>query len=166
MDFLVAADGWLTWNNGRARCAVGRTGVTPEAAKREGDGSTPAGIFPFRRLLYRGDRGTPVTALAADAIEQGDAWCEDPADPRYNTLIKLRPGEPGDRLWHDDHLYDLVVVLGHNDNPVRSVLGSAIFLHLARPDYSPTQGCIAVSRADMERILGDAGPTSRLIVKR
>jgi L,D-peptidoglycan transpeptidase YkuD (ErfK/YbiS/YcfS/YnhG family) len=120
----------------------------------------------MRRLLYRADRApAPATGLPSFPIEPDDAWCEDPADRHYNRPIKLEPGEDGDRLWREDHLYDLIVVLGHNDDPVRAGKGSAIFLHLARNTYSPTQGCIAVSRPDMERILSEATPGSRLIVR-
>jgi len=162
-DFLVTSDGWIAWSGRRARCALGQSGVKPEAEKREGDGATPAGIFPLRSVLYRFDRGeSPQTALPVHAVAPDDAWCEDPADPDYNKLVRLPHPGATDRLWRDDHLYDVIVVIGHNDAPVRAGMGSAIFLHLARGDYSPTAGCVGVSRRDMERILRDAGPQSRI----
>lgn len=166
MDLIVTSDGWLEWPGGRVRCALGPSGVTPAAEKREGDGATPAGVFPIRRVLYRPDRGAaPKTALPVSALEPDDGWCEVPEDPNYNKPIKLPYPASAESLWREDHLYDLVVVIGHNDDPVVRGLGSAIFFHLARPDYSPTQGCVAVSRPDMEKILAALTPGSRLIVK-
>jgi L,D-peptidoglycan transpeptidase YkuD (ErfK/YbiS/YcfS/YnhG family) len=100
--------------------------------------------------------------LPSRALVPDDGWCEDPADPDYNRLVRLPHGGTIDRLWREDHLYDVIIVIGHNDDPVRPGLGSAIFLHLARDDYSPTAGCIAVSRADMEQILLAAGPQSKI----
>ena len=165
-DFIVTQDGWITWRGGRARCALGRAGVVLQADKREGDGATPGGIFPLKSVLYRPDRGeSPQTALACRALMPDDGWCEDPTDPSYNCMVKLPSGATADRLWRDDHLYDVIVVIGHNDDPVRPGMGSAIFLHLARPDYSPTAGCVAVSREDMKRILAAAEPSSRLIIR-
>lgn len=103
--------------------------------------------------------------LPARALAPDDGWCEDPADPDYNQLVKLPHPGAIDRLWREDHLYDVIIVIGHNDDPMRPGMGSAIFLHLARPDYSATAGCVAVSREDMTRILAAATPGSRLIVR-
>ena len=165
MDFVVTSDGWITWAGGRSRCALGRSGIVLEADKREGDGATPAGHFLLRSVLYRSDRGeSPQTALPVRRLTPKDGWCEDPTNPDYNKLVLLPHPGATDRLWREDHLYDVIVVLGHNDDPVRPGMGSAIFLHLAREDYSPTAGCIAVSRADMINILAAATISSRLII--
>jgi L,D-peptidoglycan transpeptidase YkuD (ErfK/YbiS/YcfS/YnhG family) len=144
------------------RCALGRSGVTPAADKREGDGASPAGTWPIRRLLYRPDRCPggvpPLTAIPSQPIGRNDGWCDDPADPHYNQPVALPYPASAERMWLEDHVYDLVVVLGHNDDPVRPGMGSAIFLHLAREDYSPTQGCVALARPDLERVLATARP--------
>jgi L,D-peptidoglycan transpeptidase YkuD (ErfK/YbiS/YcfS/YnhG family) len=137
------------------RAALGRSGV--KALKREGDGATPLGRFPFREILYRADRGPrPRTKLPARAIGAGDAWCEDPADGSYNRLVKAssRPGI--DRLMRADHLYDLIIVLGYNDRPRVKGRGSAVFVHLARPGYAPTAGCVALRRRDLLALLRQA----------
>lgn len=145
------------------RCAVGRSGVA--RAKREGDGATPLGRWAMRRLLFRADRAAmPATSLAARPIRPADGWCDDPADPAYNRMVALpHPGRT-ERLWREDGLYDLVVPLGYNDDPVVPGAGSAIFLHLARPDYAPTQGCIALARADLLAVLAAADAGSCVVV--
>jgi L,D-peptidoglycan transpeptidase YkuD (ErfK/YbiS/YcfS/YnhG family) len=125
--------------------------------KREGDGASPLGVWPFRRVLYRGDRSSsPITALPLSAIEPNDGWCDAPGDVAYNRQVKLPYPSSAETLFRDDHVYDLIVILGHNDNPVRDGMGSAIFLHLERPERTPTEGCVALSRTDLERLLAEA----------
>ena len=158
--FRVSADGWLELGRGRrVRCALGRGGVAPGSDKREGDGRTPLGEWPLRRVLYRADHGgEPQTALETGAIMPDDGWCDAPDDPGYNRPVRLPYPASAEKLWRDDRLYDLVLVLGHNDDPVQPGMGSAIFLHLATPDYRPTEGCVAVWRPDMEALLRSAKP--------
>ena len=143
------SQGTLSWPGGLMRCALGRGGV--RADKREGDGATPVGRFPLRRLLYRPDRlpGPPATGLPASPIGPDDGWCDESADPRYNRPVPLPCAVSHERLWRDDGLYDVVVVLGHNDAPPLPGRGSAIFLHVARPGYEPTEGCVALALADL-----------------
>jgi len=156
--FVAHADGWLELGARRLRCALGRSGVTPAADKREGDGASPAGDWPIRKVLYRPDVGRPETALATAAIARDDGWCDDPASPAYNRPVKLPFAGSCETLWRDDHLYDLVVVLGHNDDPPRPGMGSCIFMHLAKEGYAPTEGCVALSREDLEAVLKAATP--------
>jgi L,D-peptidoglycan transpeptidase YkuD (ErfK/YbiS/YcfS/YnhG family) len=147
------------------RVALGRSGI--RALKREGDGGTPLGRLPIRELLYRADRVTrPRTALPVRVIRDHDGWCEDPADRNYNRLVKLSPRSSVDRLRRTDHLYDLVLILGYNDRPRVRGKGSAIFVHLARPGYAPTAGCIALSRRDLSALLAQIRPGSSIVVMR
>lgn len=145
-------------------CALGRGGV--RADKREGDGATPLGTFPLRRLWYRADRPPPPTTkdLPMQVIRRADGWCDDPEASEYNRPIVLPHAARHERLWREDALYDLVIELGYNDDPVVPGAGSAIFLHVARPDYGPTEGCVAVARADLLRLLVTAGTETRLRV--
>jgi L,D-peptidoglycan transpeptidase YkuD (ErfK/YbiS/YcfS/YnhG family) len=149
----------------RVACALGRGGVCAGADKREGDGRTPAGTWPMRRVLWRADReARPVTGLPIQAIGRQDGWCDDPGDPDYNRPVRLPHPARAETLWREDHLYDLLVVLGHNDDPVVAGAGSAIFLHLARPGYGPTEGCVALARHDLLGLLALARPGDRLQV--
>jgi L,D-peptidoglycan transpeptidase YkuD (ErfK/YbiS/YcfS/YnhG family) len=157
--FTATADGFLDLGTRRVRCALGKAGVTPAANKREGDLASPAGVWPIRRVLYRPDKAeAPRTALPLLALARDDGWCDEPEELDYNRPIKLPHPGSFEKMWRDDDLYDLVVVLGHNDDPPRGSMGSCIFLHLARPGYLPTEGCVAVTRPDLEELLAAAKP--------
>jgi L,D-peptidoglycan transpeptidase YkuD (ErfK/YbiS/YcfS/YnhG family) len=162
VKFVAHADGRFEFGERRFRCALGRAGVTAGAEKREGDGASPVGVWPIRKVLYRPDVGAPATALPSEPIARNDGWCDDPEDPAYNRPVKLPFRGSFEKLWRDDHIYDVVVVLGHNDDPPKPHMGSCIFLHLARDDYSPTQGCVALARADLEAVLAAAKPGDAL----
>jgi L,D-peptidoglycan transpeptidase YkuD (ErfK/YbiS/YcfS/YnhG family) len=138
--------------HGARRVALGRSGF--RASKREGDGATPLGRFPIRQVLYRHGRvPRPRVPFPVRAIRSDDGWCEDPTDRNYNRLIKLSARSTADRLMREDHLYDVMLVLGHNDRPRVRGKGSAIFVHLAREGLTPTAGCIALSRRDLHTLL-------------
>lgn len=144
--------GWLLAGPLRLQVALGRAGV--KANKTEGDGATPRGRFRPVRVWWRADRGPrPHTALPTRRITPADAWCEDPTDRRYNRHIRLAAGEDGDRLWRNDHLYDIVVELDHNVRPRIAGRGSAVFIHIARPGFAPTAGCIALTPASLRNLL-------------
>jgi L,D-peptidoglycan transpeptidase YkuD (ErfK/YbiS/YcfS/YnhG family) len=151
MDLTVtsAPDGArLDWGAGEKRAAIGPSGIAIKGG--EGDGITPRGRFPVREIFYRADRiPAPRTTLPLRKIEQDDGWCDAPNDPNYNRLVKLPYPASAENMWREDHLYDLVAVLGYNDDPVVPRKGSAIFMHLAKPDYSPTQGCVALAYEDL-----------------
>lgn len=140
---------------GPVQAVIGRSGLIAAETKREGDGATPAGAWPVRRALWRPDRlARPDTALVMDPIGPDDGWCDDLADPAYNRPVRLPWPGRHEVMTREDGLYDIVVVLGHNDDPPVPGLGSAIFLHCASPDYKPTEGCIAIARDDLVALLG------------
>ncbi|MGF1501070.1 MAG: L,D-transpeptidase [Paracoccaceae bacterium] len=146
-------------------CAIGRGGIRPAAAKREGDGATPAGRWRLTGAYYRADRmPRPLTELACKPIGPRLAWCEDPADPAYNRPVARAPGDGGDRMARGDGLYDLVAVTDHNSPPTPGA-GSAIFLHAWRKPRHPTAGCIAFHPRDLEWILARWQPGARVIVR-
>lgn len=145
-------------------CAIGRSGI--RASKREGDGATPIGEFELRRVLYRADRiPYPDTALEVTPIGPRDGWCDAPGHPEYNRQVLLPINASAERLRRADPVYDIVVVLGHNDAPIIDGMGSAIFMHIAKPDFAPTAGCIALRRSDLLAILKVCGPGSSLVVR-
>lgn len=149
--------------HGVVPAALGRRGFT--ALKREGDGGTPRGRFPVRMAFYRGDRmRRPRTALPLCAIRDNDGWCDDPSDANYNRRITLPSARSAEGLKRADHLYDLIVVLGYNDGPRIKGRGSAIFMHLGRSNYSPTDGCIALSRRHLIRLLAETGRGTRVVL--
>jgi L,D-peptidoglycan transpeptidase YkuD (ErfK/YbiS/YcfS/YnhG family) len=134
------------------RVALGRGGV--RADKQEGDGATPIGLLPLRRVLYRADRvRAPECAVPTEPLAPDDAWCDDTDRGGYNQMIRLPHDGHYEELWRQDGLYDLVGVLGWNDSPVQRGRGSAIFLHVARSDYAPTEGCIALALGDLRQLL-------------
>jgi L,D-peptidoglycan transpeptidase YkuD (ErfK/YbiS/YcfS/YnhG family) len=163
MDLIVGADGWAHLGARAFRCAFGPAGFT--RSKREGDGATPIGAWPCRLLYYRADRlDIPSTALRTIPLTPQDGWCDAPDDPAYNRLVRLPYPRSAESLWREDHVYDLIVPLGYNDVPVTPSLGSAIFLHLARPGYPPTQGCVALSLEDLRAFLAVADSASRVVI--
>ena len=163
MDLLVERSGFAVWGTSRLRCAIGRGGIS--AQKHEGDGATPVGAFAMRQLLYRPDReARPRTALPGAPLDPADGWCDAPGDPAYNRPVLLPYPASAENLWREDHLYDLIVVLGYNDEPVVSGQGSAIFLHLASPEFAPTAGCVALEHEDLLTVIAAADRASRVII--
>ena|ERR1700722_2620074 len=166
MDLIVENEHSALWGDTRFRCAVGKNGIIAAFAKREGDNKTPAGRWPMREVIYRADRlPKPETSLPVRAMEPNDGWSETPEDPKYNQLIHHPHKFSAERMWRDDHLYDVVVVLGHNDRPVVPKMGSAIFFHVARPDYSPSAGCVTLALEDVLMVLREANAQSYVDVR-
>ena len=151
---IVHPEGRLVFQGRTFRCALGRAGVIDAARKQEGDGATPTGLLPLRRLHYRADRlPIPRSPLPRSPIAPDDLWCDDPAHESYNRLVRRPFTASHEEMSRADELYDIVGELGWNDAPVVPGRGSAIFLHLARPDYAPTAGCVALTRADLLEVL-------------
>jgi len=149
------------WGSGSGRCAVGRSGVGEKA--REGDGITPAGIWPLRRVLYRSDRqSAPNSVLPVSPIAKDDGWCDAPTDANYNLPVKLPYPASAEALWRADSLYDIVVVLGYNDAPVIAGKGSAIFLHVAAEDFAPTEGCVAMKKEELLALLAEVSSSTKI----
>jgi len=163
VEITVTPNGTLSYAGKTLRCAIGRGGVS--VTKREGDEATPVGCYALRRILYRPDRvAIPETPLPAKCIDPSDGWCDAPDDAEYNRPVTLPYPSSAETLWRDDRLYDVIVVLGHNDDPPVPGAGSAIFLHVARADYGPTEGCVAVALDDLCELLTRCQGGDRLCV--
>jgi L,D-peptidoglycan transpeptidase YkuD (ErfK/YbiS/YcfS/YnhG family) len=155
--------GLLRYGTLAVPCALGRSGVTH--LKREGDGATPAGRHRLLSLYVRRDRlPGPQSRVPMQAMRRDDGWCEDARDGRYNRPVRLPARAGHETLWRGDRLYDIVGVLDWNMRPRIRGLGSAIFLHLCRPGFGPTAGCIALRLPDLKRLLASVRPGSEISV--
>lgn len=135
-------------------CIIGRSGAVEAAEKREGDGATPRGVWPIRLALLRPDRVPPPTlSLPWRWLRPGDGWSDDPADPCYNRPVRHPHPFSAEHLWRDDGLYDVILVLGHNDAPPVPGAGSAIFFHLWLQGRDQTEGCVGIDRKAMLALL-------------
>lgn len=144
--------------------ALGRGGI--KANKREGDGATPRGTFRLKRLWWRdGRHPRPATLLPVTRIKPNDGWCEDPSDRHYNQRIKVPPKSKADRLARKDNLYDFIIEIDHNTRPRVAGRGSAVFIHVARPGFAPTAGCVALNINALRRLLARLGPRTRIVVE-
>jgi L,D-peptidoglycan transpeptidase YkuD (ErfK/YbiS/YcfS/YnhG family) len=163
LDLRVDASGMLRWNDACFPCAIGKNGINQ--SKIEGDGTTPLGNFPLRRVLYRPDRlSPPRSALPTAPLSPRDGWCKDPSHSLYNQQVRQPVQASCELLWRTDGIYDLIVVLGHNDSPVVPGTGSALFLHVAADNLKATKGSIALRQNDLLTILGKCDPCARLCV--
>ena len=143
---------------------LGRSGIA--AGKREGDGATPRGRFRLIRLWWRADRTPrPHTLLSVRRIDPALAWCENPADRRYNRPFRRSANEPGDRLWRQDGLYDLVIEIDHNVRPRAARRGSAVFIHVARAGFAPTAGCVALRAEHLKTLLSRINLKTRILIQ-
>ncbi len=162
MEAEIGADGLWRLGGMQLRPSLGRGGVRSD--KREGDGATPAGRLLLRRVLYRADRVTrPRAAVPISPLAPEDGWCDDPVSPAYNRPVRLPCPDHHEALWRNDAVYDVIGVLGWNDDPVQPGRGSAIFLHVAQPDGAPTAGCIALPLADLQAALSAGLSAIRVI---
>jgi L,D-peptidoglycan transpeptidase YkuD (ErfK/YbiS/YcfS/YnhG family) len=161
------ARGTLSIDGRSFDCALGRSGIVAAAAKREGDGATPAGAWKLRRGFYRADRLALPAPLKDwfQPIEADMAWDDDAASPTYNRLIRSRIENHPERLARADGVYDIVVPLGYNDDPPQAGRGSAIFLHVARAEFSPTAGCVALALPDLLAALAQCDEGSMLDIR-
>ena len=160
----AATQGVLQVGAVRLPCALGRGGI--RARKREGDGATPRGLWRLRLVYFRPERGRrPQTALPVQPLRPDDGWCDAAADRNYNRKVRRPYPASAEQMWRDDALYDVVIVLDYNERPRVRGKGSAIFMHIARPGFRPTEGCIALRAVDMRKLLGLLRPLARLVVK-
>lgn len=158
MDLRVNNQGELQAGSRSFPCVLGRSGLAFQ--KQEGDGATPIGRFPLRGGFYRADRlDKPPCHLDLRALDPADGWCDDPSRPAfYNQFVRHPFDGSAERLWRDDNRYDIIIILGYNDDPIVPGVGSAIFMHLAAEDHRPTEGCVALDLSDLLTVLSLVGP--------
>ena len=136
----------------KVKCAIGKRGITNK--KIEGDKCTPRGRFKFKYIFYRKERVKNIRSkLKIIPIKKNFGWCDDVRSKSYNKFIKFPFKYRAERLYLKQNIYDIIVVIDYNLNPIRKKKGSAIFLHIAKKNYSPTLGCIAVSKNDLKYLI-------------
>ena len=152
---------YLNFNNYRIKCAIGKRGIGKK--KKEGDLITPIGLFKIRFLLYRKDRNKKLTTnLKKFVIKKNMGWCDDPKTKKYNKLITTPINYSYEKLYRRENIYDLILVLNYNMNPIKKNKGSAIFIHIAKNNYSDTAGCIAIKKNQLLKILKDIKSSTRV----
>jgi L,D-peptidoglycan transpeptidase YkuD (ErfK/YbiS/YcfS/YnhG family) len=145
---IVKAPGNLKYKNFRFRCAIGNSGIKKKI--KEGDNITPKGKFKVLKIYYRSDRIKEFsTNIKKIKIKKNMGWCDDPKSSLYNKEIKLPFNFSHEKLYRNDHLYDLILVLNYNTSPIKKNKGSAIFFHIANKSYKKTKGCVALKKADL-----------------
>lgn len=152
MDVVVSRSGIGKIGNFRFKCCLGRRGVAYE--KSEGDHKTPIGTFPLRYIMYRKDRiKKPKTNLSVYTIKKNHVCCDNPNSSNYNKIYIKKGTIDTESLWRKDFLYNIIIVIGYNDQPIQKGKGSAIFIHLSTKKYNPTKGCIGLHLKDMKKLL-------------
>lgn len=163
-NILVNSKRILSFLGKKYKCVIGKNGIS--ADKKEGDEATPVGTFPIRKIFYRADKiKKPISPFKTIALSQNDGWCDEINDQKYNQFIKLPYSASHENLWREDDLYDIIVVLGYNDNPPVPGKGSAIFIHIARPAFTPTAGCIALAYNDLVEVLKNCDSDTNVCVE-
>ena len=151
----------LLFKNLKFRCSLGKNGVTKN--KVEGDKCTPSGIYRLKQVFYRADRIKKITTnLKKIKIKKNMGWCDDSSSKKYNHLIKIPNKFSHEKLYRKDHIYDIIVVLNYNMNPVIKKKGSAIFMHIAKKNYSKTLGCIGLKKNDLLEILNKVKKNNKI----
>ena len=154
---------YLTFRGDRFQCSIGRSGFSKN--KREGDGFTPIGSFYIENIYYRSDRINNLDSkINKNIIHESHGWCDDPSQKEYNQLVQFPFNFSAEKLYRNDSLYDVVGVLNYNNNPIMPGLGSAIFIHIAKDDYGPTEGCIALKQEDLLYLLSLIDNKTKIIL--
>ena len=154
---------YLTYKNYKVKCTIGKRGIGYK--KKEGDQITPLGRYKIKYILYRKDRVKKINSgIKTIAITKNMGWCDDPNSKQYNKIIKLPSAFSYEKLYRRENIYDIILVLNYNMNPVLKDKGSAIFIHVAKNNYRKTLGCIAVKRSDLLKILKEIKVNTKVMI--
>lgn len=149
---MLVNKNFLTYKDYKVKCAIGKRGIGKK--RREGDLITPKGLFKIKKVYFRKDKVRGLkTKFSMRAITKNMGWCNDPKSNKYNQLIKYPFAFNAEKLYRNDNIYDIVIVLNFNSRPVKKNKGSAIFLHVAKRKYKPTEGCVAIKKNELKKLL-------------
>jgi L,D-peptidoglycan transpeptidase YkuD (ErfK/YbiS/YcfS/YnhG family) len=151
---------YLTYNKLKVKCAIGKKGIGNK--KKEGDLITPIGLFKIKYILYRKDRVKVLTKLKKKVIKKNMGWCDDFKSSHYNKPVKLPFAHKYEKLYRKENIYDIILVLNYNMNPVKKNKGSAIFIHVAKNNFKKTEGCVAVKKQHLLKIIREVKPNTRV----
>ena len=154
---------YLTFNNYKAKCSVGKRGIGLK--KKEGDLITPKGKYRIKYILYRKDRVKIQTKIKKIIITRKMGWCDDPNSKQYNKLIKLPTAYKHEKLYKKENIYDIIMVLNYNMNPIVKNRGSAIFIHIAKKNYGKTEGCVALKKIHLLKVLKELKKNTQVMIE-
>ena len=143
---------YLTYQNNKVKCAIGKRGIGRK--QKEGDQITPRGTFRVKNILYRKDKINYFkSVIKKTPIKKNMGWCDDPKSKDYNKLIKYPFNYKSEKLYRSNNIYDIILVLDFNMHPIKKNKGSAIFIHISNNKYNPTQGCIAIKKKELLKLI-------------
>tara|TARA_B100000963_G_scaffold76459_1_gene64534 strand:+ start:246 stop:743 length:498 start_codon:yes stop_codon:yes gene_type:complete len=151
---------YLTYNKLKVKCAIGKKGIGYK--KKEGDLITPIGQFKIKYILYRSDKVKISTKLKKKVIKKNMVWCDDPKSSHYNKLVKLPFNYKYEKLYKNENIYDIILVLNYNMNPVKKNKGSAIFIHVAKNNFKRTEGCVAIKKLSLIKLIKKISPYTKV----
>ena len=151
---------YLTYNKLKVKCTVGKKGIGYK--RKEGDLITPRGQFSIKYVLYRKDRVKVSTKLKKKVIKKNMGWCDDPRSNQYNKLIKLPFIHRYEKIFKKENIYDIILVLNYNMNPIKKNKGSAIFIHVAKNNFKRTEGCVAIKKINLIQLLKEISPNTKV----
>jgi len=158
---IIVRKNTLSFNNTSYKCSVGKNGISNK--KNEGDGCTPFGQYSLGNVYYRDDKVTlPKIDLHKIVIKKKFGWCDDLNSDDYNKCISFPFNYSAENLYRTDNIYDIICLINYNTNPIIKGKGSAIFLHVAHDDYSATEGCIALKKDDLIKLLSQINITTKI----
>ena len=155
---------YLTFKNYKAKCAIGKKGIGSK--KKEGDLITPRGKYKVKYILYRKDRIKKIQSeMSVIKIEKNMGWCDDPRSRNYNKLIKLPSSYKHEKLFKKENIYDIILVLNYNMRPIKKNKGSAIFIHVSKKNFRKTEGCIAIQKRDLLKIVKEIKKNTKVMIE-
>tara|TARA_B100001063_G_C16527616_1_gene434759 strand:- start:58 stop:558 length:501 start_codon:yes stop_codon:yes gene_type:complete len=153
----------LIYNDYKAKCSIGKRGIGRK--RKEGDLITPIGKYKIEYILYRKDRIKKIkTRIKKTIIKKNMGWCNDPDSNNYNKLIKLPSVYSFEKLYKKENIYDVILVLNYNMNPIIKNKGSAIFIHAAKRNYQRTEGCVALKKRDLLKIIEKLKKSTKVMI--
>ena len=160
---IIIRNKHLIYGNYKIRCAVGKRGVGKK--KKEGDFITPLGNYRIKKVFFRKDRLKNLkTKIQKFEINKNMGWCNDPLSSSYNKLIKYPFNFSSEKLYRNDNIYDIIIVINYNINPIIKNKGSAIFIHIAKKNYKKTEGCVAIKKRDMKKLLKMISNSTKILI--